>query len=123
MTAILTPIDDTYGANLPDGTKRLRFTVSLVNPYTAGGELLTVSTYFPDKFLGGTVQMVEPSVPIARAGILATGTFRGDVNSVTTAALQFFNSGLSATASAGVFVDNTVANLSTSTLTVEMVGY
>ena len=123
MTATFTIIDDTYSANEASGKKRIFGTVSLTNPYTAGGEAITVSSYFKTKFLGGHVTMVQQSVAIANAGIAATGKFRGDTSSTTTAVLQFFNAGLSGTAQAGLFVDNTVANLSNTTCTVDMVGY
>ena len=123
MTATFTIVDDTYGANLADGKKRIWGTVSLTNPYTAGGESITVSSYFKTKFLGGEVTMVNASVTTANAGIASTGTFRGDTSSTTTAVLQFFNAGLSATASAGLLVDNTTSNLSNTTLTVALSGY
>jgi hypothetical protein len=123
MTTILTAIDSTYSSNDSAGRKSMYFTVSLVNPYSAAGEVLTVSSYFPHKFLGGTVTMIHQPVTIALAGVLATGKFRGDTTSTTVAILQFFNAGLSGTANAGLFVDNTTANLSTGTVTVNMVGY
>jgi len=123
MSILFTVIDDTYSANGPDGKKRLWGTVSLTNPYTAGGESITVSSYFKTKFLGGKVMMVNPSVTAANAGIAMTGTFRGDTSSTTTAVLQFWNAGLSATANAGLFVDNTTANLSNTTCVIQLEGY
>ena len=123
MTATLTIIDDTYSANGADGRKRIFATISLTNPYTAGGESITTSTYFKTKVLGGSVTMVNPSVSAANAGIARTGTFRGDTTSTSTLLLQFWNTGLSATANAGMFVDNTVANLSGTTIYMEAVGY
>lgn len=125
MTALLTLTDDTYSANSSDGRKRLYGSVSLTNPYTAGGELITTSTYFGAsnaKLDGGNVMMVNPSVAIALAGVLATGKFRGDNSSTTTVALQFFNAGLSGTANAGLFVDNTTANISAGTVFIELIG-
>ena len=124
MSLTLTIIDDTYSSNSSDGRKRVFFTGSLTNPYTASGEVITtMSTYFYTKFLGGHVTMVNPSVTSALAGIAKTGTFRGDTSSLTTQVLQFFQTGLSGTASAGLWVDNTTANLSATTFTVEAYGY
>lgn len=123
MTLTLTIIDDTYSRNGADGVKRVQFTGSFTNPYTAGGESVTTSTYFGTKFLGGTVLAVEPSVGIDNTGIAMTGRFRSDTSSTTTAVLQLFNAGLSGTAKAGLFVDNTVANISNTTITFEMAGY
>jgi hypothetical protein len=123
MTTIFTLIDDTYSSNESSGRKRIFGSVSCVNPYTAGGELLTVSSYFKAKSLGGQVVAVHPSVAIAGAGVAATGKFRGDTSSYTTIALQFFNAGLSATANAGLFVDTTVANMSNTTVMVMLEGY
>lgn len=126
MSLTLTVIDDRYQANQGD-TKRMWFTGSLTNPYTANGETVGANTYFPKQFLGGGVTAVNPSVTAALAGIARTGTFRADTNSVgSTAALapvlQFFQTGLAATASAGLWVDNTTANLSGTTFTCFMEG-
>lgn len=123
MTATFTILDDTYSANSADGKKRIWGTVSLTNPYTAGGESITVSSYFKKEFLGGNVTLINPSVSAANAGIAQTGRFRGDTSSTTTAVLQFWNTGLTGTANAGLFVDNTTANLSNTTITVQMTGY
>lgn len=132
MSLTLSVIDDTYSANDSTGRKHLFATVSLTNPYTASGETVDLTSYFKNKFLGGTVRIVNPSVSIDNAGIVASGTFRGDTNSVSTTnlstgggnpVLQFFNIGLSGTAKAGLRVDNTVANLSSSTIVVDVLGY
>ena len=124
MTLTLSIIDDTYSANdVAGGVKNVRFTASFTNPYTTGGETITTSTYFPAKFLGGGVESVNASVTTANAGIARTATFRGDTASTSIAVLQLFNAGLSGTASAGGFVDNTVANLSNTTVTLRMAGY
>lgn len=119
MTALLTLTDDNYSTGAIDGRKRLYATVSLTNPYSTGGESLTMSTYFSSKLDGGRVIMVNPSVAVNSAGIASTGIFRGDNNSVTTAVLQFFNT---ITTQSGAFVDNTVANLSNVTVFVEIIG-
>lgn len=129
MTLTLTVIDDQYASNGGDGVKSLRLTGSFTNPYTAGGESVTLSSYFhatagsTSKFLGGRVMAVNPSVSIDLAGVLATGVFRGDTSSTTTAVLQLFNAGLGGTSKAGLFVDNTTANLSTGTVTLLVQGY
>lgn len=126
MSLTLTAIDDRYQANQGD-TKRMWFTGSLTNPYTANGESVGVNTYFPKQFLGGKVTAVNPSVTAANAGIASTGTFRADTASVASSAalapvLQFFQTGLTGTASAGGFVDNTTANLSNTTFICYMEG-
>ena len=121
MTAIVTLTDDTYSANGSDGRKRIYATVSLVNPYTASGEAITTSTYFPNKFDGGTITMVNPSVTLVNAGVVSTGKFRGDNSSTTSAVLQFFSISLGGS-TAGTFVDNTTTNLSNTTIFVEMIG-
>lgn len=123
MTATFTLVDGAYSEQASAGRKKLFGSVSLTNPYTAGGESITVSTYFNRTFLGGHITMVNPSVSAANAGIAETGVFRGDTSSITTAVLQFFNGGLSGTANAGLQVDNTVANLSNTTVFVELNGY
>jgi len=123
MTATFTIIDDQYSANEGTVHKHVFGTVSLTNPYTAGGESITVSDYFKTKVKGGDVTLVNPSVTIDNAGIAATGKFRGDTSSVTTLVLQFYNNGLTGTSKAGLYVDNTVANLSSTTVVVEMWGY
>ncbi len=125
MSLTLTAIDDRYQANQGD-TKRMWFTGSLTNPYTAGGETVGANTYFPKQFLGGKVTAVQQSVTAALAGIAATGTFRGDTSSVASSAalapvLQFFQ--ISPTGgTAGTWVDNTTANLSGTTFTCSMEG-
>lgn len=123
MSVTFTIIDDSGSSNNADGKKRVYGTLSFTNPYTPNGELLTVSSYFPNKFLGGNVMAVGQSVTIANAGLVALAKFRGDTTSTTTAVIQLFNTGLSATANAGLLVDNTVANISNITCLVEMVGY
>lgn len=123
MTLTLTIIDDKYSANDATGRKTLYFTGSFTNPYTAGGEIITVSSYFPNKWLGGAVESVDFNCSDANTGVARTGTFLGDANSTSVVALQLFNAGLSGTASAGLFVDNTVANLSGTTVTLRMTGY
>jgi hypothetical protein len=126
MSLTLTAIDDRYQANQGD-TKRMWFTGSLTNPYTASGESVGTNTYFPKYFLGGAVTAVHPSSGIDLQGIMATGKFRADANSVASTAalapvLQFFNAGLAGTAKAGLFVDNTTANLSNGTFLCYMEG-
>jgi hypothetical protein len=118
MTALLTLTDDTYSANSGDSRKRIYATVSLTNPYTAGGELIA-STLFANKLDGGRVIMVNPSVAVNSAGIASTGILRGDNASVTGFVLQFFNP---ITTQIAGFVDNTVANLSNVTCFVELIG-
>lgn len=122
MTTTLTLTDDNISANGADGRKRIYATISLTNPYSTGGEVITTSTYFPNKPDGGVVTMINPSVSIDNTGIASTGTFRGTNTSTTSLLLQFFNAGLTATAKAGLFVDNTVANLSGTTIFVELIG-
>ncbi len=126
MSLTLTAIDDRYQAN-PGDTKRMWFTGSLTNPYTAGGESVGTNTYFPRQFFGGKVTAVSGAVSTALAGIIQSGTFRGDVSSVATTAaltplLQFYQGGLAATANAGLWVDNTTANLSGGTFVCYMEG-
>jgi hypothetical protein len=124
MTLTLTVIDDQYQGNAGDGVKTIRFTGSFTNPYTAGGESVTLSTYFPHKFLGGNpAACINPSVAIALAGVGATAAFRGDPNTTLVAKVQLFNAGLSGTSSAGLFVDNTTADISTLTTTIMAQGY
>ncbi len=123
MSILFTVIDDTYSANGTDGKKRIWGTVSLTNPYTANGEVITTSTYFKTKFLGGKVMMVDQQVTAANTGIALTGTFRGNTASTSVTLLQFFSVGLTGTANAGLFVDCSTANLSSTTLTVQMEGY
>lgn len=119
MTAVLTLTDDTYSANSGDGRKRLYGSISLTNPYSTGGELFSSLTYFNNKLDGGRVIMVNPSVAVNSAGIASTGILRGDNNSTTSFLLQFFNT---ITTQAGSFVDNTTANLSNTTVFVELIG-
>lgn len=121
MTTIVTLTDDRYSANGADGRQRIYASVSLVNPYTASGELITTSTYFPNKFDGGKVLMVNPSVSLLNAGVAHTGTFRGDNSSTTNAVLQFFSISLGGS-TAGTFVDNTTTSYSNTTIFIEMVG-
>ncbi len=124
MTLALTVIDDQYAGNDGTGAKTIRFTGSFTNPYTAGGERITVSTYFPKKFLGGSpAAAISQQVPIDLAGIGASAKFRGDTASTSVVLLQLFNSGLPGTAAAGRWVDNSVADISTLTTTGYMVGY
>ncbi len=123
MSIATTIIDDVYSGNADDGRKRLFYNVSLTNPYTAAGERITVSSIFPNKFLGGSLMSINQQVTAANAGIASTATFIGDASSTSVVLLQLFNAGLSGTASAGLFVDNTVANLSGTTFVVQMIGY
>lgn len=123
MTATVTIIDNTYDSNEGQGRKRIFATVSLTNPYTAGGESITVSSWFKAKFLGGNVTMVNPSVAIAAVGPMASAVLRADTSSYTTVLLQLLNNGLGGTSAAGVWVDNTVANVSNSTCFISLVGY
>jgi hypothetical protein len=118
MTALITLTDDTYSANSADGRKRLYATVSLTNPYTATGEVIT-NTYFNTCLDGGRVIMVNPWVAVNSAGIASTGTVRGDNKSTSSFILQFFNS---ITTQIAGFVDNTVANLNQVTCFVELIG-
>ncbi len=121
MTSTFTPIDSAYDSSsrLANGNRRIWGTVSVTNPYSTGGDSFSVSTFFKEKFFGGHVGAVNPSVSVGNAGIARTGTFRGDSNSYTTAVLQFFNNALTVN---GQFVDNTVANLSGTTLQVVIEG-
>lgn len=122
MSLTFTILDDTYSANDSTGRKRIFGTVSLTNPYTANGESFTVSTWFKTKFLGGHVTQVAAAVTTANAGIARTGTFRSDTNSVSAAVLfQMFQGGL--TTLSGTWIDNTTANLSNTTFTLELFGY
>lgn len=123
MSLTFTIIDSSDTVNTSDGLKHVRGTFSFTNPYTAAGEALTVSSYFPHSFLGGQVLSINPSVSIDNAGIVSMGKFRGDTSSTTTAVFQLFNTGLSGTAKAGLLVDNTIANISGISCTVEMWGY
>ncbi len=59
----------------------------------------------------------------ALAGLVTHATFRADTSSTATAVIQLLSAGLSGTASAGNLVDNTTANISTLTCTVELFGY
>ena len=119
MTSTFTPIDSTYAANDSTGRKRLFGTVSITNPYSTGGEVVDLSSYFKTKFLGGEVTMINPSVSATNAAIAQSGKFRGDTSSLSPK-LQFWNTPLLGT---GVPVDNTISNLSGTTLTVEVYGY
>jgi len=123
MTATVTIIDNLYDSNDATGRKSIFATVSLTNPYTAGGELVTVSSWFKTKFLGGRVTAIEPSVAIAAVGAMALATIRADTSSYTTVKLQLLNVGLTGTANAGLLVDSTVANTSNSTCTINLIGY
>jgi len=123
MTATFTIIDDPTSANGVDGRKRIFGTLSFTNPYTAGGDVFSLSTYFPSKFLGGRVTSVNPSVTAALAGLVTHATFRGDTSSTANGVIQLWSVGLSATANAGNLVDNTTANISGLTCNVELFGY
>lgn len=123
MTMTFTLIDDTYSSNESSGRKTIFGTVSCTNPYTAAGDSITVSTYFKSKFLGGFVGAINPSVTAALSGLASSAKFRGDTSSVTTAVIGMWQSGLSGTASAGLWVDNTTANISATTFQVAMIGY
>lgn len=122
MTTIVTLTDDTYSANSSDGRKRIYASISCVNPYSTGGESITTSTYFPSKFDGGKVTAVNAAVNIDLVGSASTAVFRSTSASTSTALLQLLNVGLTATTKAGLFVDNTVANISNLTFQVEMIG-
>jgi len=123
MTATFTIIDDPTSANDSSGRKRIFGTISFTNPYTANGDSFSLSTYFPNKFLGGRVVAINPSSTTALAGLLTHATFRADTSSTATAVIQLFSAGLSATANAGNLVDNTTANISGLTCTIEAFGY
>lgn len=122
MTTTFTIVDDTYSANDTTGRKRIFGSASIGNPYTAGGESITVSSYFKTKFLGGQVVAINPSTSIQAAGIAHTGTLRADNSSITTVVLQLYNAGLGGTSSAGIFVDST-ANVQSCTVFLELIGY
>lgn len=123
MTATVTIIDSTYDSNNGAGRKDIYATVSMTNPYTAGGDSIDVSSWFPNKCLGGHQVMVKPTVAIALAGPAAMSVIRADTSSTSTVLLQLLNAGLTGTSSAGLFVDNTVANISGTTLTLTLHGY
>lgn len=123
MSVTFTIIDDSGSANGADGRKHIFGTLSFTNPYTANGETITVSSYFPNKFLGGAVTAVNASVSAANMSKVKLAQFRGDTSSTTSAVIQLFDVGLTGTASAGLLVDNTTANISNTTCTVELWGY
>jgi hypothetical protein len=123
MSVTFTIIDDSVSANGADGRKHIFGTLSFTNPYTASGETITVSSYFPNKFLGGAVTAVNASVSLANMSKVKLSQFRGDTTSTTSAVIQLFDVGLTGTASAGLLVDNTTANISNTTCTVELWGY
>lgn len=123
MTATFTIIDDAPSGNDGSGRKRVFGTLSFTNPYTANGDSFSLSTYFPNKFLGGRVTAVNASSTTALAGLLTHATFRADTSSTATAVVQLLSVGLTGTASAGNLVDNTTANISGLTCTVELFGY
>lgn len=119
MTTTITPIDSTYSSNDSSGRKRLFVTASITNPYSTGGDAIDLTSYFKTKFLGGKIAGINPSVSAANAAVASTGQFRGDSSSLSPK-LQFWNTPLTAT---GVLVDNTIANLSGTTIYLEVVGY
>lgn len=121
MTTIVTLTDDTFSANGGDGVKRIYASISCVNPYTATGEVLT-NSWFPNKFHGGKVVAVNPSSTVDLAGIGNSAVFRTTSASTSTLTMQFLNTGLPVTAAVGRWVDNTVANISTLTVQVELIG-
>ena len=123
MSVTFTIIDSSMDGNSADGRKRVLGTLSFTNPYTANGESFSLSSYFPNKFLGGRVTAIQQSVTAANASLLAHAAFRGDTSSTATAVIQLFSVGLSGTANAGFLVDNTTANISNATCTVELQGY
>lgn len=123
MTSTLTLIDDTYSSNDAQGNKRVFGTISMTNPYSTGGEVIGgFSGLFKNKFLGGKVVAVGASVTAPLTGLATTAMFRGDPTSTASLVLQMFSIGLSATASAGSLVDNTTANISGTTVYVELMG-
>lgn len=123
MTMTFTPIDDTYSANESSGRKHIFGTVSCTNPYTASGDTFSTATYFKAKFLGGVLTMVNPSMTANQIGRVRTATFRGDTSSFAAAVVQLLDVGLSGTANAGLFVDNTTANISSHTYSCVLFGY
>lgn len=123
MTSVFTVTDDNTFRNGLDGIKRQYGVISCTNPYTALGDLVTFPTSFGTKFLGAQQVGVGPSVSAALIATGHTATFLGDTNSLSAATMRLFNVGLSGTASAGLFVDNTVANISGLTISVEAIGY
>jgi hypothetical protein len=122
MTTVITALTDRF-TNKSTGYKEMRLSVSCVNPYTAGGEAIDLSTYFKTRFEGGWITAVQQSVGIDLAGIVSSGTFRGDTSSYASAVLQFYANGLGGTSKAGLRVDNTTANISTATVYAQVVGY
>ncbi len=121
MTMTFTLIDDTYSSNESSGRKHIFGSVSCTNPYTAGGDTFTISTYFKSKFLGGVVTAVNPSVAIGLAGLAGTARFRGDTSSFTSAVVTLFQGGL--TTLSGTWIDNTTANISATTFQALLMGY
>lgn len=123
MTTLFTITDDLFFANESSGRKYVFGLLSCTNPYSAGGELISTAAYFKQKALGGKVVYIDPGVPIALAGVGATGTFRANTASYTGMLFQLFNAGLSATANAGLFVDNTTGNISGLSVGLQLMGY
>ncbi len=95
--------------------------MSCTNPYSTGGEAFTHT--LNKVFMGGKVLAVNPSVTIQNAGIAASGVIRATTASTTSLLLQFLNTGLPVTTAVGTWVDNTVANISNTSLIVELMGY
>lgn len=126
MTTTFTITDDIFFANESSGRKTVHGLLSCTNPYSAGGEVFNWQTgtlnFFKSKFYGARVVYINPSVPVGLAGLGATGTFRGDNSSIASALFQLFNSGLSATATAGQWVDNTVSNISGLSIGIQAYG-
>lgn len=121
MSTTLTIIGSRLEGGNADQISRLRYTVSCTNPYTAGGEVITTLP-FTKKFFGGKVLQVNPVCATNLAGAAANSAFRGDTSSTATIVLQLLQTGLSGTASAGFWVDNTTANISNLTFTMEVSG-
>lgn len=121
MSLTLTIIGNRFEGGNADQISRLRYTGSFTNPYTAGGEVVT-SLPFTKKIFGGKTLMVNPSVSTNLAGLAHNAIWRGDTSSTATIVLQLVQPGLSGTASAGFYIDNTTANISNLTCTFEMSG-
>lgn len=121
MSLALTIIGSRYEGGNADQVSRLRYTGSFTNPYTAGGEAITTFP-FTKKFFGGKVLSVNPVVATNLAGALGNAVFRSDTTSTGTVILQLLQTGLSGAASAGLWVDNTTANISNATCVIEISG-
>ena len=114
MSVTLTAISGPYNVNGANGIKSRYFIASFTNPYTAGGESVTVSSYFnaAGACIGGRVVAIDPRVAIAAVGPMAAACIRGYSASVAAVKIQLLDVGLPGTANAGLLVDSTTANIS-----------